>query len=203
MSKSATYRWAVFHTYDESTSGWAFGNDPSLFGGVSPANWTDGSALAYQISSAKDIQRTLFQHKGYAKENAMIHDHSFVQYSSTDGEVVAVLFRINNTSGASINWTPFFYYTAYSVWGEMASVTLNGANTWSAGSIGNTSLTLSIPPGQVSTVIFVSTSTGYLNIGGSNTIRSCRLAFYNNCLTLPAGLQFVDDLDTATGGWGN
>ncbi len=32
-------------------------------------------------------------------------------------------------------------------------------------------------------------------------LRSCRLAFYNNSLTLPAGLSYVDDLDTATGGW--
>ena len=31
--------------------------------------------------------------------------------------------------------------------------------------------------------------------------RATLLAFVNNSLTLPAGLEFVDDLDTATGGW--
>ena len=198
----ATYRFAVFHTYDE-TSGWAFGNNANLFGGVNPSTWTDGNALASQISPNKDIQRTLFQQKGYAKENATIHSRTFVQYSATDGEVVAVLFRINNTTGSAINWQPFFFYTSYAGWSEMASITVNGANTWSSGTSGNASPVLSIPSGQVSTVIFVSTSSNAISTGGNTYVRACRLAFYNNSLSLPAGLEYVDDLDTATGGWAN
>jgi hypothetical protein len=34
--------------------------------------------------------------------------------------------------------------------------------------------------------------------GGS---RSQILSFYGNTLALPTGLSYVDDLDTATGGW--
>jgi hypothetical protein len=195
-----TYRWACFQTYDDVT-GWAFGNDASLFGGIYPSNWTDANALAYQISPNKDVQRTLFQKKGYAKENAMIIYDVFSQYSSTNGEVCVVMFRINNSTGAPINWIPSWHYSAYSAWGETASVSVNGANTWSSGSSGSTTQSLSIPSGQVSTVIFVSTSGAPLNYFGN--FRNCRLAFYNNSLVLPAGLQFVDDLDTATGGWAN
>jgi hypothetical protein len=32
-------------------------------------------------------------------------------------------------------------------------------------------------------------------------MRSLFLGFYNDSLKLPAGLEFVDDFDTATGGW--
>ena len=198
----ATYRWATFHTYDNATIGWAFGNDPSFFGGIPPSSWTDGNALAYQISPNKDVQRTLYQNKGYAKENAMMCNDVWECYSSTDGEVFTVLFRINNSTGSAINWTPSFYYSAYNPWSEMASITVNGANTWSSGASGNGAVTLSIPSGQVITVIFVSTS-GFPQSTGNLNARLCRLAFYNNSLVLPAGLSFVDDLDTATGGWSN
>jgi hypothetical protein len=34
-----------------------------------------------------------------------------------------------------------------------------------------------------------------------NDIRASQLAFYNNSLVLPAGLELVDDLETATGGY--
>ena len=44
-------------------------------------------------------------------------------------------------------------------------------------------------------MIFVSTGSH----GGPT--RSVILAFYNDSLDLPAGLEFVDDLDTATGGY--
>ncbi|MBL0137195.1 MAG: hypothetical protein IPP86_01535 [Bacteroidetes bacterium] len=158
--------------------------------------------MASQISPNKDIQRTFFQKKGYAKENALIYSDQFITNTSVDGQMVALLFRISNSTGAAINWTPFFQYSAYTVWGEKASVTLNGANSWSSGASGSASVTLSIPSGQTSTVIFVCGSGAPTTIG-SFYLRSTLLAFYNNSLVLPAGLQFVDDLDTATGGWAN
>ena len=200
-SGGATYRWVSFHSYDPNF-GFYFGNDLNMFGGVTPANWTDGNALASQISPNKDIQRTFFQKKGYAKENALIYSDQFITNTSVDGQMVALLFRISNSTGAAINWTPFFQYSAYTVWGEKASVTLNGANSWSSGASGSASVTLSIPSGQTSTVIFVCGSGAPTTIG-SFYLRSTLLAFYNNSLVLPAGLQFVDDLDTATGGWAN
>jgi hypothetical protein len=60
---------------------------------------------------------------------------------------------------------------------------------------------LTIPKNRTSTVIFqVGGSTGWSWCCNSHT-RKVVLAFYNNSLKLPSGLEFVDDLDTATGGW--
>lgn len=199
----ATYRWAVFSTYVESQS-WTFGNNPSFFGGIAPSNWTDNNALACQMSPNKDVQRTLFQRKGYAKENAVVLNDTFTQYSSTNGEVVVVLFRVRNTTAAPINWGLSYYYTAYSAWGETASATVNGACTWSSGTTGQVATTFAIPPGQTSSVILaVPSGQPYTNVGGGVYPRATQLAFYNNSLVLPAGLEYVDDLDTATGGWSN
>jgi hypothetical protein len=72
---------------------------------------------------------------------------------------------------------------------------------WSNGGYGNTSLNLSIPANRTSTVIFVSTGTANYNHTSNIHERANVLAFYNNSLALPSGLQYVDDLDTATGGW--
>jgi hypothetical protein len=193
--KGATYRWATFSTYEQST-GWALGNDASMFGGVNPSNWTDNNYQAQLMSSDKEVLRTLFTQKGYAGKNAMIMNEDWMSYSSTNGKLVIVLFRIKNSTNADINWTPYFYYSAYDGWGERASVALNGVGKMNATSSGSTNLTLSIPANRVSTVIFVSTSG--LPHGG---MRNCRLAFYNNSLLLPTGLEYIDDLDTAIGGW--
>jgi hypothetical protein len=203
----ATYRYAVFDTYDQG-SGWMAGNDPSLFGGIAPSAWTDGSAVASSMSSSKEVLRTLFNKKGYAGANALVVSESTHQASSTNGRVAVVLFRIRNTTAADIVWTPAFRATSYSAWGELASVAFNGAAAWSSASVGGSlvpasgpySVALTVPAGRVSSAIFVST-TGPAYGMGSFLVRSLFLAFVNNSLALPAGLQFVDDLDTATGDW--
>ncbi|HSN89878.1 MAG TPA: hypothetical protein VLS93_01510 [Anaeromyxobacteraceae bacterium] len=198
----ATYRYAVFDTYDLA-SGWVMGNDPSMFGGVPPSTWTDGGGRAFMISPNKELLRTLFAKKGYAGKNALVHAETFHQYSSTNGKVAMALFRVRNATGSAIVWTPFFWYTAYSAWGELASVALNGADAFTTGGGAGTfsaSLNLSIPANRTSTVIFVSTSSAPYAISFAS-IRQLALAFRNDSLALPAGLSFVDDLDTATGGW--
>ncbi|MGK0154897.1 MAG: hypothetical protein ACI9SE_001852, partial [Neolewinella sp.] len=192
---NANYRWATFSTYDQS-GGWAFGNNASLFGGVAPSVWTDGNGLAAAMSADKEVLRTLFTRRGRAASNSMIFNDDWMSYSSTNGKVVTALFRVTNTTGSDITWSSSFYYSAYAAWGERASVALNGVNQMSAGASGSTTLPLLIPANRTSTVIFVSTS----STPGSN-MRNCRLAFFGNSLALPAGLQFIDDLDTATGGW--
>jgi len=200
-SGKATYRWTTFSTYDDGGTYWACGNNAALFGGVPPSDWTNNSAVAAQMSPNKEVLRTLFVNKGYAKSNATIMNENYITYSSSNGKVVMAMFRVRNNTGSSINWIPYFYYSAYNGWGEAASVALNGVSMMNAGSSGNTELSLSIPANRVSTVIFVSTS-GNLS-GGYHEFynRNCRLVFYNNSLELPVGLEFVDDLDTATGGW--
>jgi hypothetical protein len=93
-------------------------------------------------------------------------------------------------------------YTYQTAWvdEDRASVSLNGVNTWCPATNydvnGTHSFALSIPPSRTSTVIFVSGSTPMWN-----DLRACILSFYNNSLTLPAGLEYVDDLDTAADGW--
>lgn len=196
-TNTATYRWAVFSTFNE-TIGWVCNNDPNLFGGVSPSNWTDGGFQAVNISSNKEHLRTLFTQKGYAKSNAMVYSDTWYNYSSTNGKMVAVLFRIRNTTGSNITWTPNYWVTGAANWGEIPSASINGSSLFAYNLNGQTngSINITIPPNRTSTVIFVSASSypgGYL--------RTCLLAFYNNSLALPQGLQFIDDLDTATGGW--
>lgn len=200
----AFYRWAVFSTYDNAAPGWLMDNDPDLFGGVTPSNWTDASATANQMGPDKEVLRTLFTRKGYGGANANVHSHVYTQYSSTNGEIVAVLFRIRNNTAFDLTWTPEFHYSCYFSYGEKASVALNGSHMWESGSSndpGHTSVVLSIPAARTSTVIVVSGSGPVYSPGGGLLVRQVVLAFDNDSLALPAGLEYVDDLDTATGGW--
>jgi len=197
------YRWNTFHTYIES-QGWLFGNNPTLFGGVYPSNWTDSAAVASQISADKSLQRALFTQKGYPGGSALVYSDVEAYYpSSTNGRVVLVLFRIRNTTDAAILWTPQYYFSSFYSWGQVASIALNGASVWTSGSYdtGGTqvNVTMGIPPNRTSTVIFVSHSGPYLNY--SLMLRATVMGFLNNSLQLPAGLEFVDDLETATGGY--
>ena len=195
---NATYRWAAFHSYSNALNEWSMQNDPNMHGGVTPAVWTDASGLASNMSSDKEVLRTLFQRKGYATSNALIYNNEWSSFSSTNGQVALVLFRIENTTGSPINWSPNFFYSCYGAWGERASVALNGVSEMNESANGSQILTLSIPANRTSTVIFVSTSS-QPSVGEG--MRLTRLGFIGNSLNLPAGLQFVDDLDTATGGW--
>jgi len=195
----ATYRWAHFHTYNEQI-GWLSGNDPSLFGGVPPSTWTDNYGVASQMSSDKEVLRTLLVNKGYAKANAMIMSETFLQFSSTNGLVGIVLFRVRNNLSSNVAWNPVWRFSAYSNWGERASCALNGVSVFQADNSGQAAINLLIPSSRVSTVICVSTSSMPF-YQGSFFVRSTHLAFVSNSLILPDGLEFVDDLDTATGGW--
>jgi hypothetical protein len=200
------YRWNVFGTYDNGGFGaWFLGNDTALFGGVQPSNWTDANATASNLSSNKDVLRALFTNKGYPGKNALVYAETYTQFSSTTSRMVVSLFRVQNTTVSPINWTVRFAYTCYGGWSEIASAALNGvsvmtANTTCAAGGQQTDIVLSIPENRVSTVIFVSASNQGVSTG-SVVARAVLHGFTNNSLDLPAGLQFVDDLETATGGW--
>jgi len=195
------YRWTTFSTYNQS-NGWYGSNNADIFGGVTPSNWSDGGYVASNMSSDKDILLALFSKKGYAGKNALVYAEEWYSYSSTNGKFAAALFRIENTTANDINWNVNWYRTAYAGWGERASITVNGANTWNSGgsSYGansSQSISLTIPANRKSTIIFVS---------GSSPLTGTRgvfLAFYNDCLELPAGLKYIDDLETAANGWNN
>jgi hypothetical protein len=176
----------------------------TFFGGVNPSNWTDGNLTACNISSDKATLRTLFTHKGYAKANATLWNHVNFMYSSTNSEVFVALFRVRNYTGAAITWIPYFYFSAFTGWGQNAGVMSNGVCQWTGPNTTSTAFGISIPPNQISTVIF-NVNGGYpCNLPGVNGYyQITTLIFYNNSLALPAGLEFIDDLDTAIGTtWG-
>lgn len=195
----AVYRWAVWSTYNQM-GGWYLQDVADFFGGVNPSVWGDGNGSVGDMSSDKEVLRTLFTRKGYAGKNALVFADEWVGYSSTNSKHVAALFRIRNTTSNTIDWNVTSHHTSYGTWGETASIGVNGTEIWRSGAhvyaysapVVNA---IPIPPGQTSTVIFVSGSTP------QNNSRGLVLAFSNDSLELPVGLEYVDDLDTATGGW--
>jgi hypothetical protein len=201
--RPATFRYAYFHTYSYAAS-WVVDNNAAYFGGVAPSNWTDNNYRAVHMSSDKEVLRTLFNQKRWAGKNANVIVDQHRDYdSSTSGRVAAVLFRIKNTTGNAITWTPYYYYSSYGGWNEWAGLAVNGNEVWSSG--GNNcwwctvAPNVAIPANRTSTVILtVPSSPSHTWYG---VTRFNIMVFYNNSLALPAGLEYVDDLDTATGGW--
>ena len=198
----ATYRWAVWSTYSQA-HGWYADNRPELFGGVTPQRWGDQNYCAYQMSSSSDYLRTLYTRRGPrigTLKHVNIYAESYRMYSSTNSRHASALFRIRNNTSKAITWSAKWYGTGYGGWGERRSVALNGKNiVCSSGDYGanaETTTNLSIPANRGSTAIFIASSTR-----PSGDLRACFMAFYNNSLVLPAGLEFVDDLDTKPNGW--
>ncbi|MSP92293.1 MAG: hypothetical protein EXR79_10900 [Myxococcales bacterium] len=201
LLRPATFRLAQFHTYQHAATSWFMGNNSAMYGGISPSVWTDGNAHAGAISADKEVQRTLFTEKRWAGKNALVCSELYNMHSSTNGFVCAALFRVRNLTAGNLTWTAHFYYTAFDGWSEQASVAVNGSNIWTAGNTSNTSVGLVIPANRVSTVIFTTTSTAPYTYLSNHHERATLLGFHNNSLALPAGLQFIDDLDIATGGY--
>jgi hypothetical protein len=185
-------RWATWSTFDQG-SNWIASNNAAMFGGVAPQVWGDGNGRAYQMSNTADSMRTLFNKKLSVNANLNVVADTWYPYSSTNSKHTGVLMRVNNSTSAAITWTPCFYYTSYAGWSEYASASLNGASTWDSGGSDQYSgaqacPSLSIPANRTSTFIVISASSP---TSGS---RTNFLAFYNNSLTLPSGLTYVDDL---------
>jgi hypothetical protein len=201
------YRWNVFDTFDHPNVTWLFANNPTMFGGVAPSAWSDGFALAASVAADKDVQRSLLTQKGYPGRNAMVLSDTRLQFGSNDGKLVVTLFRVRNTTADPINWQAHFWYSCYRPWGEVASAALNGVNVVVDNAGCSTSgklavVTLPIPPNRTSTVIFVSASgvpTSFAN--NNHWVRPTVAGFIDDSLALPTGLELVDDLDTATGGY--
>lgn len=200
------FRWKSFHTYDQTN--WFMNNNSALYGGIAPSNWTDSNATAGQIGSDAEYLKSLFINRATAGKNSLVFSEVIPQYSSTDGRIGLALFRIKNSTGSAINWTPAYYYTCYGAWGEMASIALNGNNIWTSNAnctATNCSVatTITLPANRTSTIIFAVSTGVATSTGTSISIRPLLLAFYNNSLQLPAGLEYVDDIMTLNGDWRN
>ncbi len=197
----AVFRWAVWMDYD-NTAGWFANNDNNLFGGVNPQQWGDGNGTAGGMGQNFDKIRNLFTKKGYADKNALVWAEQYIMYSSTTGKHAAALFRVKNTTSSDITWTVNTHQTAYAGWGERASIAVNGVDVWQS----NTStfaathkhtISLVIPADEISTVIFVAGSGQPISVSSLQS-RTVMLGITDDTLELPAGLEYVDDLDTAT-----
>lgn len=203
----ALYRWNVFDTYARWGTGWFLDNRSELFGGVAPSNWT-GNYRAYQMSSDSQVLRSFFTRQGPSLQaethNAMVYNETWRSYGdSNQGRHVIVMFRVRNSTAQSIGWTVDWYGTAYGGWNDRTSVAINGQEVWQSGSSNiyaweQRSTTITVPANRTSTVIFVAASTPE-----QNGFRDLILAFFDNSLQLPTGLEFVDDLDTKPNGWDN
>ncbi len=201
---NSMFRWAQWNTYGQNHGTWYADNRAELFGGVHPSNWGDGNQTAHHMSSNSEVLRTLFWHKGPAinsVKNAMVAADEWYYYSSTNSQHIGALFRIRNTTDQAINWSVDWYKTGYGGWNEYAGVAINGSSVWSSssdfGPSHESNHVISIPANRTSTVIFIAASSS------ASGTRSNFMAFYNNSLQLPAGLEYVDDLDYKPDGWNN
>ena len=202
-SHQSTFRWQVWSTY--GNNGWYGGNNSAVFGGIAPSTWSDSNGMAYQVSSKSEILRTFFNRAGPAigtLKNANVYSEEWnYDNTSQNSRQVGALFRVRNKTNSNINWKIYWYRSARGNWSERASIAINGQNVWNSGGSNYSpssasSHNITVPKNRTSTVIFIAASCpdgGYM--------RSVHMAFYNNCLALPNGLEFVDDLDTKPDGW--
>lgn len=201
--QGAMYRYAVWSSHDQA-HGWFAGDNAAMFGGVAPSTWGDGNGMAHQLSSTTEVLRTLFNRAGPSIEtvqNAVVEAVEHRTYSSTNSRHAGAIFRVRNNTTNDIVWTAHWYRTAHSNWAERASLALNGQNIWDSGgnNYGATfgaSNAITIPKSRTSTVVFIAASSP-----PSGEYHATFLAFYNNSLKLPDGLEFVDDLDSKPDGW--
>jgi len=195
------YRWGEWSSYAQCC-GWFNGNSPTLFGGIHPSHWGDawGHGRAHQLNGDKNSLRTLFNKRGYCGWQCTATAQQWRSYSSTNSRHFGVLFRIRNTGSSHINWRISYRYSCYSGWGEHASVTLNGADNWWSGgtntAYSHVNVNLNIPPNRISTVIVITASSQ-----ASGDFRTTLMGFQDNCLRLPSGLEYVDDMDYVQGSW--
>jgi hypothetical protein len=201
------YRWNVWDNHDQQWT-WFWNNDTSFTGGVNPSNWTDGNYRAVHLSPDKNLLRTLFNQKAWAGQMAMVYAQNYVMWNtSTNARSVGALFRVKNTTASNINWTVRYFYTSYGSWGQAAGCALNGNEVFQSTSDscypGNCSndITVTIPANRVSTFVCVNSSSRPYSPTTWWMHSSLMMSFGNNSLNLPAGLSYIDDLDTAIGGW--
>eukprot|EP00056_Hartaetosiga_gracilis_P010103 m.148319 g.148319 ORF g.148319 m.148319 type:complete len:422 (-) comp13253_c0_seq2:150-1415(-) len=188
------FRWRTWHSYSYSNS-WYAGNNADRFGGVNPSEWADSHGYAYEMSSDMDVLRSFFTQRMVTGFSANVFSQEWYYSGSTDASHTAALFRIRNTSPSAITWNIRYYYFNYGSWEEASSIAVNKQNyytyTSNCGSC-SASVNVVIPSDGVSTVIVIGASSNPSSTRGSG------IAFYDDCLSLPNGLEYVDDLPVAT-----
>ena len=202
LAKPPTYRWALWSTYDY-WSGWAMSDQANEhYLGIKPSTWGDSNAIISNGSGDKDILRTVFNKEGKIYKNITVWNEGWRNYSSTNSKHAGFWVRIKNTTQNDITWTPAMWYTSGTGWGMKSSITVNGANSWGANDCQascSTTVNLAIPKNRTSSVVFAIGS----QYGQAGEFCYLLLAFKDGSLKLPAGLEWAEDYDYATGGWEN
>jgi subtilisin-like proprotein convertase family protein len=200
------YRWNVWNNHDYQWD-WFWANNTWFTGGVNPSSWADSNYHAAHLSADKNLLRTLFNQKAWAGKMALVYAQNYVMVNtSTDGKFVGAMFRIKNTTASNINWTLRYFYTSYGSWGMAAGCALNGSDVFSTtgncypGQCSN-DITVTIPANRISTFICTNGSSRPYSPSSWWMHSTLMMAFGNDSLNLPAGLSYIDDFDTATGGW--
>lgn len=201
--KAPVYRWNWWHGYN-NMYGWFQDNDNAPFGGVAPSQWVDNNAYAHQMNGDIKYLRRLFNKPGFGdKTGATACAENFYMPHSTDDRRCGVLFRIRNTNPGKTNWKVNWSFTGWCGWGNRASVAMNKKNIWGGcctdGCSRDETFGL-VPQGtteKINTIVFV--AGGASPHGHYNNMRTTYLMFNN--LDLPSGIEFVDDIDSASGTW--
>ena len=208
--KIPVYHWNWWQTHQHSATSWFDGNNGRGYGGVSPSSWTDGNYRAWNMNNDFKYIKRLFIRRGTSDEyGASICQELFLMHSSTTGRMCGVVFRIQNTKkDQAVGWNPEWMYTSWDGWSEDASVSMNGQSTfrnWCNFNWCRSNINMNIPANsdgnRISTIIFVSSSSGAHHMGHSNHERANINQFNDNSLKLSEGLEYRDDLDTITGNW--
>jgi hypothetical protein len=199
-SSGHVYRWNTFSPFDASTG---VELERELLGGVNGATWRFGMRASW-LSSDKDLLRTLFTRKGYPGKNALVFAEARADSSLGDELWAVVLFRVRNSTQDPINWPLTWQFSSYGSGSQYASCAFNGAELF----LSNQNQTrqtrafqVTVPPDSIGTLICVAPPGPTYNFHPAIR-RMTYSAFIANSLLMPAGLALVDDLDTATGGWG-
>ncbi len=153
----------------------------------------------------KSVLRTLFNKQLYCGFSCMVWNQEWMGWSSTNARYAGALFRIRNNTPSPQNFRTVWWSSVGDGWSEQSSATMNanqnvqvgGGNCWSC----STTQTWAIPANRISTLVFVSGSTPWSPSCCTSGPRSLFLAIRQGTLALPQGLEYVDDMDYAMGGW--
>jgi hypothetical protein len=202
------FRWHMFHVYSNNGVGWFDGNNVRHFGGRNPSNWGDGNARVWDMHPDIQFLGRIFTRRGVGAADgsgATVCSETWYLYSSTDTKYCIALFRIKNTRTSTINYAARWYGTGWSGWGNQQSATMNGNVNWAASCTWwcQRDRTWAVPANaqgnRVSTLIYANGMSHPNHYADNHHIEATFLGF--DGLTPPAGLEFVDDLSTATGQW--
>jgi len=200
------YRWMMYHVYSNNGVGWFDGNNPRFFGGRHPSQWGDGNTNVWDMHSDIRYMARLFTRRGVGTQGgATVCSETWYLYSSTDTKYCIALFRIKNTQTRTIGWRTNWYGTGWSGWGNYQTATMNAQQRWGGSCTWwcHRGYTWNIPSNsnrnRVSTVIFANGMCHPNHYADNHHIETTFLGF--DGLQLPNGLEYIDDMDTASGRW--